>query len=749
MYAAQNISFFYQTSLASAGSLLPNPTSEASTAVPSSPAFTEQSEESIPVAAASSNSTADVVNVTIPDENAKVLSHLLYLLDKLNHVPYLEELAREPAQAQDQIPAIQEAMQELKGGMQDNATLRVTLYASPEEGGDALPTMQKEFVLVRPPNGSRDLVPAAGNVHGHVSPSAYRDSNADQESQGYRYGKWASGARAKYHEQHGLQNADGGHHHDEKAKSTSHKERGHDRAGQAERKYRVRTEIEYFEREKFKDDEHDKLKAAHHSRSSTDAVKTAEKFASQGHDAHQNQYGGHSQDSHVVGSGYIPHYSHGVLQPQGSEKGLEGDSSGFSQKDARNHEEYHHQAGSRGFTDKDKGHQRAGWRERGYRIVAEKEYVDKDKHHDKAYGVDNQEQGHRMHSKEHHAHEEGHDDVEKAKEHYQKGTHDSAHQERLHKKNKGGYHQDYAIVGSSHPRGPGDYVSSSTDEVSALKTGNVTNNLPGSADKKSNIVRIRVRTKNQLVPTVTVGHMDGALIGSVIGESGTYARTPHANIVTEKPKYFSEQDRGLERDERGGDRSYGSVPFSEAQQTRPQDPRQHLAVSRPAESAGGSDQFSGQYYNPKGGEIIHNRPYSARDYGTTEYDPQSNHEAGPYPVNANENSPHNAQPYSTVTSNPLAQPDTPVGNTPYSPRHYIPGAVLGGIKQNNQYIAGAYSATVPDAEAVNNNNQYNRGVYPVSQYTEAAQHPPHSSQSPQLGAIETARTLYNTGSQVP
>lgn len=87
------------------------------------------------VAAMSSNSTGDL-NATLPDESARVLSHLLHLLDQLNHVPYLEGLAREPAKGQGEIPAIRNAMRELDNGVQDNATLRVTVYASPEEGGE-------------------------------------------------------------------------------------------------------------------------------------------------------------------------------------------------------------------------------------------------------------------------------------------------------------------------------------------------------------------------------------------------------------------------------------------------------------------------------------------------------------------------------------------------------------------------------------------------------------------------------------
>ncbi|KAH7938349.1 hypothetical protein HPB49_022733 [Dermacentor silvarum] len=311
--------------------------------------------------------SSDASTTSVPEESERVLRHLMRLMDTLNHVPYLDALSRGPLHGKDKIPVIKETVKELKVGAHDNATLSVTLYESPQEGGEALPTMQKEFIFVHPPsNATQDLAPEAGNLTGGL------------ESQGYRYGQWAAGGRSQKHEQHGRQSAGGAQRHLEDARAKVHKERAHDKGGQAERKYRVRTEIEYFEREKFKDDEHDKLKAAHRSKTSSDAIKGADRFASQGHQSHQRHLGGgYAQGTHhAVGVGYAPVHVHGAPATGGS-KGIDGGSRGFSQKDAQNHEEYHHEAGSQGFTDKDKGHQRAGWRERGYRIIAEKEYVDR------------------------------------------------------------------------------------------------------------------------------------------------------------------------------------------------------------------------------------------------------------------------------------------------------------------------------------------------------------------------------------
>ncbi|KAH6927956.1 hypothetical protein HPB50_010042 [Hyalomma asiaticum] len=442
--------------------------------------------------ATSSNATSSDANGTsIPEESERVLNHLMRLMESLNHVPYLEALSRGTLHDKDKIPVINEAVKELKVGAHDNATLSVTLYESPQEGGEALPTMQKEFIFVRPPaNASQDLAPEAGNLHGHVSPPASH-SVGGHESQGYRYGQWAAGGRTQKHEQHGRQSAGGAHRHLEDAHGKVHKERGHDKGGQAERKYRVRTEIEYFEREKFKDDEHDKLKAAHQSKTSTDAIKGADRFASQGHQSHQRHLGGgYAQGTHVsFGCG---------------NKGVDGGSRGFSQKDAQKHEEYHHEAGSQGFTDKDKGHQRAGWRERGYRIIAEKEYVDKDKHHDKAYGVDNQEQGHRLRSQGQHGHKQGHDDIKKEKEHYSRGVHDSAHHEKAHK-HGGAYGKTYQVDGSAvHPTGTRDHLSSSTDKVAELEAGNATNS-PDDESRRKKVIRIRVLSKTPGVASVTVG----------------------------------------------------------------------------------------------------------------------------------------------------------------------------------------------------------------------------------------------------
>lgn len=110
-----------------------------------------------------------------------------------------------------------------------------------------------------------------------------------------------------------------------------------------------------------------------------------------------------------------------------------------------------------------------------------------DRHHDKAYGEDKNEQGHRVHSGGRHGHEEGHDDVAKAKEHYEKGVHDSAHHERQHEDIEGSYgeRRNYGTI-PSPPVVPEDHVSGSNAPVTAVKPESV-----------KQIPRIRVRQKNR------------------------------------------------------------------------------------------------------------------------------------------------------------------------------------------------------------------------------------------------------------
>ncbi|KAL3189574.1 hypothetical protein MRX96_002875 [Rhipicephalus microplus] len=485
------------------------------------------------------NATSASNATSIPEESERVLNHLMRLMETLNHVPYLEALSRGSLHGKDEMPVINEAVKKLEVGAHDNATLSVTLYESPKEGGEALPTMQKEFIFVHPSvNTSQDLVSEAGNLHGYISPHVPHNVGG-HESQGYRYGQWAAGGRSQKHEQHGRLSTGGAHRHLEDAHGKVHKERAHDKGGQAERKYRVRTEIEYFEREKFKDDEHDKLKAAHRSKASTDAIKGADRFSSQGHQSHQRHLGGgYAQGTqHAVGAGYAPVYVHGA-PASGGNKGIDGGSSGFSQKDAQNHEEYHHEAGSQGFTDKDKGHQRAGWRERGYRIIAEKEYVDKDKHHDKAYGVDNQEQGHRLRTQGQHGHKQGHDDVKKAKEHYSHGVHDSAHHEKAHK-NRAAYGNNYHVDGSAvDPASTRDHLSSSTSKVAELEAGNATNS-PDDTARRKKIIRIRVLSKTPGTASVMIG----GHATKVPPESGSPAGdTEESTALVSPPKATSQID---------------------------------------------------------------------------------------------------------------------------------------------------------------------------------------------------------------
>ncbi|XP_075553679.1 uncharacterized protein LOC142586318 [Dermacentor variabilis] len=626
--------------------------------------------------------SVNVVNVTssdanttsIPEESERVLKHLMHLMDTLNHVPYLEALSRGPSHGKDRIPVIKEAVKELRVGEHDNATLSVTLYESPQEGGEALPTMQKEFIFVHPPtNASQDLAPAAGSLHGHVSPHSAQHSAGGLESQGYRYGQWATGGQSQQHEQHGRQREDGAHRHLEDARARVHKERGHDKGGQAERKYRVRTEIEYFEREKFKDDEHHKLKAAHRSKTSTDAIKGADRFASQGHQSHQRHLGGgYAQGTHhAVGAGYAPVYVHGAPATGGS-KGIDGGSRGFSQKDAQNHEEYHHEAGSQGFTDKDKGHQRAGWRERGYRIIAEKEYVDKDKHHDKAYGVDNQEQGHRLKSQGQHGHKQGHDDIKKAKEHYSRGVHDSAHHEKA-KNSRGPYGKAYQIDGSTvHPAGPRDHLSSSTDKVAELEPGNATNS-PDDETRRKKIIRIRVLSKTPGVASVRIGGQ----AANVAPETAGKYNGPEGDVV--EPAGQVSPPRGFSEIDNSG-RSAQSVAGGMSTDSE-QTPKKHFVPM---------EVLASLYTNVRGAKPLAGTREEA-NVNNQHYVGEVHHPAVHNPASVNSRALYNEKSFQAVAANPgLRDENGDHRNSHYGTETYHP--------PSNAYIAGPPTHRPPTAE---------------------------------------------------
>ncbi|KAH7938348.1 hypothetical protein HPB49_022732 [Dermacentor silvarum] len=158
--------------------------------------------------------------------------------------------------------------------------------------------------------------------------------------------------------------------------------------------------------------------------------------------------------------------------------------------------------------------------------------VDFDKHHDKAYGVDNQEQGHRLRSQGQHGHKQGHDDIKKAKEHYSRGVHDSAHHEKAHKNNRGAYGKTYQIDGSAaHPAGPRDHLSSSTDKVAELEAGNATSS-PDDVTRRKKVIRIRVLSKTPGVASVRIGGQARHMAPETAGDPSTdLEQTPKKHFV--------------------------------------------------------------------------------------------------------------------------------------------------------------------------------------------------------------------------
>ncbi|KAH9381321.1 hypothetical protein HPB48_011749 [Haemaphysalis longicornis] len=172
-----------------------------------------------------------------------------------------------------------------------------------------------------------------------------------------------------------------------------------------------------------------------------------------------------------------------------------------------------------------------------------------DKHHDKAYGIDNQERGVRVNSKGKHGHNKGHDDLVKSKEHYSHGVHDSSHNEKLFANSKSTLGAGYPVKGPAlYQRGPRDHLSSSTDKVTELEEGNATNaHSNGDTTGKKKVIRIRVITKRPEVASVFIkGQVANGSPGSVdsyvhAGYSDAQPDEYYAPSKDKQPKDSSDQ----------------------------------------------------------------------------------------------------------------------------------------------------------------------------------------------------------------
>lgn len=368
-----------------------------------------------------------------------------------------------------------------------------------------------------------------------------------------------------------------------------------------------------------------------------------------------------------------------------------------------------------------------------------------DKHHDKAYGVDNQEHGHHVNSRGHHAHEEGHDDVRKAKEHYQKGVHDSAHQERL-KQNAGGYVPAYGTMASHHSTAPKDHLSSSTDKVTALKTDNATSSRPSETERKRKVVRVRVRTKSTQDPPATVAHAPRAFVGLNGGQTGTYAQVPSVDTGDDKPVYYDKVYMSGVQEQPGENSPYFPVTNLGAYRNTTQD----TGRLPPGVAAQGVEvanvPYSTEYYRPGVYKQNSNtgRQYdigvnnaaavtpgvgsgSREDLGTLKYNNLYNSQPN-YPINMLTTRPHS--------------------NAQNAPESYNPRTYTGPVSNNARYGTGAYHQITPEIDVAKSNDQHGGLTYHLGQY-QIAQGQPNTIPGQSVKSVGTAELTYDLNLQAP
>ncbi|KAG8183079.1 hypothetical protein JTE90_010902 [Oedothorax gibbosus] len=293
--------------------------------------------------------------------------------------------------------------------------------------------------------------------------------HSESSEKGHQNGHSLATTLAKGHD-HERHSAKSDKHHKETEKeSHRHDEQQHDKGGATQQGIRERTEIEYYEREHFLDTEFDAAKRGHDK---TSGLK--EHQAKTGHDSHENtrvydqdnihnhrvEEGAHKAAIGTHESAYVPPLPY----PDPHHKDLNKDalSSSAAHLDSGSSKLHHSEASKgaaehsdvrdlqkeerdQGYSDSDKGRRKEGYRERGYKITAEREYFLNDAHHDK--GSASHTSGHKLKDEEGaaHASKEGERDRGFVKETKEEEAHDAAY-EAKDKKYRDGEEQQESFV---------------------------------------------------------------------------------------------------------------------------------------------------------------------------------------------------------------------------------------------------------------------------------------------------------------
>lgn len=196
-----------------------------------------------------------------------------------------------------------------------------------------------------------------------------------------------------------------------KEKKTMHRDKhikAHDRGAAKEKALKERTQIEFFEREQIVDDEYDKGKKS-----------LAKANWQTGHESKKmNKDSGDTMPS--GGSHYVKHEAKDG-QATGAESSMSKSSNKFEKKQLEA-----------------KGKVFKGWREKGYKIITETEFIDRGSLHDSAYKKRDKGAAHHQKYKKHEDNSEGHhgSEVEHKKKSHKKEEKKSKMNERKGKESK-------------------------------------------------------------------------------------------------------------------------------------------------------------------------------------------------------------------------------------------------------------------------------------------------------------------------
>ncbi|CAL1276745.1 unnamed protein product [Larinioides sclopetarius] len=268
-------------------------------------------------------------------------------------------------------------------------------------------------------------------------------------------------AKGHDHERHSAKHDE--HHKETEKESHRHDTQEHDKGGATQQGIRERTEIEYYEREHFLDTEYDKAKKGHEntkgvkeheSHNDHDSHEDKKLHAKDGSHSHKTDTGGSlgkavaaGEAAAIAGHDVHPYYKPpiAIAHPRAinEEQTVHEDSHALKEdsessrlhhsEESKGHREHnserdhHSEEKDSGYVDKDKGRRKEGYRERGYKITAEREYFLNNAHHDKGHATHTS--GQKLKDQEGAAHgsKEGERDRGFTKEEKKEEAHDAAY----------------------------------------------------------------------------------------------------------------------------------------------------------------------------------------------------------------------------------------------------------------------------------------------------------------------------------